>query len=281
MLIDWFTVGAQAINFFLLVGLLKRFLYQPILDAIDAREQHIAAALRDADSKQAQAQNQQDEFQQKNAALDQQRAALLKQASEDAAAERQRLCAAARKSAEALTAKHLQKLHEDANNLNQTISRLTQQEVFAIVRKTLADLANTSLEEQLSGLFKQRLRTLDKLAHDKLASALSSAAQPALVRTAISLSTEQCAGIQQTLNETFSADIPLQFETVPDIISGIELTINDCKVTWSIASYVAMMEKKVSELLEQQFKSSATPENTANPADTAASPVPLPPGALS
>ena len=43
MLIDGFTVGAQVLNFLILVWLMKRFLYQPILDAIDAREQRIAA----------------------------------------------------------------------------------------------------------------------------------------------------------------------------------------------------------------------------------------------
>jgi F-type H+-transporting ATPase subunit b len=31
MLIDWFTVGAQALNFLILVWLMKRFLYKPIL----------------------------------------------------------------------------------------------------------------------------------------------------------------------------------------------------------------------------------------------------------
>ena len=40
MLIDWFTVGAQAVNFLILVWLLQRFLYQPVLAAIDcAREE--------------------------------------------------------------------------------------------------------------------------------------------------------------------------------------------------------------------------------------------------
>ena len=47
MLIDWFTVGAQALNFAILVWLLKRFLYKPILNAIDARESRIAAQLAD------------------------------------------------------------------------------------------------------------------------------------------------------------------------------------------------------------------------------------------
>ena len=37
MLINWFTVIAQAINFLILVWLLKRFLYKPILHAIDER----------------------------------------------------------------------------------------------------------------------------------------------------------------------------------------------------------------------------------------------------
>ena len=45
MLIDWFTVSAQVVNFLILVWLLKRFLYRPILNAIDAREKRIAKEL--------------------------------------------------------------------------------------------------------------------------------------------------------------------------------------------------------------------------------------------
>ena len=43
MLIDWFTVGAQTLNFLILVWLMKRFLYKPVLDAIDAREEEYGA----------------------------------------------------------------------------------------------------------------------------------------------------------------------------------------------------------------------------------------------
>ena len=76
MLIDWFTVGAQGLNFIILVWLLKRFLYKPILNAVDAREKRIAAELADADAKKAEAQKERDEFQHKNEEFDQQRAAL-------------------------------------------------------------------------------------------------------------------------------------------------------------------------------------------------------------
>src|SRR5689334_11847594 len=105
MLIDWFTVGAQALNFIILVWLMRRFLYKPVLKAIDAREKKIAAELADAAAKEAEAQKQRDEFQQKNEELDQQRAALLKKATEEAGAERHRLFDEARKAADALSDK--------------------------------------------------------------------------------------------------------------------------------------------------------------------------------
>ena len=123
MLIDWFTVGAQALNFIILVWLLKRFLYKPILNAVDAREKRIAAELADADAKKAEAQKERDEFQRKNEEFDQQRAALLSKATEEAKAERQRLLDDARKAADALSAKRQEALRSEANNLNQAIRR--------------------------------------------------------------------------------------------------------------------------------------------------------------
>ena len=100
MLIDWFTVGAQALNFLILVWLMKRFLYQPILHAIDAREKRIAAKLGDAAKKEAEAKKERDTFLHKNDEFDQQRAALLTKATEEAKTERQRLFDEARKAAE-------------------------------------------------------------------------------------------------------------------------------------------------------------------------------------
>ena len=259
MLVDWFTVGAQALNFLILVWLMKRFLYKPILNAIDAREKRIAAELSDADLTKTEAEKERDEFQHKNEDFDQQRAALFSQATIDAKAERQRLIDEARKTADALCAKRREMLRNDAHNLNQVISRRTQQEVFAIVRKALSDLATTSLEERLSEIFTRRLRELDGQAKEGLALALKTMSEPAIVRSAFDLPAEQRAAIKNSLNETFSAEINVRFETVPDVISGIELSANGWKVAWSIADYVATLEKNVCELLEEQFKPEGQP----------------------
>ena len=260
MLIDWFTVGAQALNFLILVWLMKRFLYKPILNAIDAREEKIAAELADADAKKSEAQKERDEFQRKNTEFDQQRAALLTKATDDANTERARLLDEARKAADTLSAKRQESLIEDAHNLNQAISRRTQQEVFAITRKTLADLATVSLEERLGEVFTRRLREMNGDAKTKLGDALKTASDPALVRSAFDLPAEQRAAIQNALNETFAAQVRVRFETAPDLVSGIELATNGQKVAWSIADYLTSLEKGVGELLKEKDKSEAKPE---------------------
>ena len=260
MLIDWFTVGAQALNFIILVWLLKRFLYKPILNAVDAREKRIAAELANADAKKTEAQKERDEFQHKNEEFDQQRAALLSKAAEEAKVERQRLLDDARKAADALSAKRQEALRSDANTLNQAIRRRTQQEVFAIARKALTDLATASLEERMSEAFIHRLRTIDGKAKEGIAAALKTASEPVVGRSAFDLPEAQRTAIQKALNQTFSAEVHVRFETAPDLISGIELTTNGQKIAWSIADYLASLEKGVGELLKEKDKPEAKTE---------------------
>jgi F-type H+-transporting ATPase subunit b len=252
MLIDWFTVGAQALNFLILVWLMKRFLYQPILRAIDAREKRIAAELADADAKRAEARKERDEFQRKNEEFDRQRAALLSKATHEVQAERHRLLDEARQAADALSARRGEALKRDARALNQAISRRAQQEVFAIARKALTDLATANLEERLGDAFTRRLRELDGKARAGLAEAVNAASDPVLVRSAFDLPAEQRADIQNALNETLSAPVCLRFETAPDLIAGIELTANGQKLAWSIADYLASLQRGAEELLQER-----------------------------
>ncbi|MDB5862378.1 MAG: synthase subunit b [Betaproteobacteria bacterium] len=252
MLIDWFTVGAQALNFLLLVWLMKRFLYKPILQSIDEREKRIAGRLADADAKKVEAVKERDAFEHKNQALDQQRAALLNQATDDAKVERQRLLGQAQKDADALSARRQETLMHEAETLNQALVRRTRQEVFAITRKVLSDLATTSLEERLGEVFTRRLRDMDGPQKERLAEALRTASGPAILRSAFDLPAQQRATIQNALNETFSAEVRVQYETAPELVSGIELTANGQKIAWSISDYLESLEKGVAGLLIKQ-----------------------------
>ena len=251
MLFDWFTVAAQALNFLVLVWLMKRFLYKPVLSAIDAREKLIAAELADAAAKKAEAKKERDEFHHKNEEFDKQRATLLSKATEEAKDERQRLIEDARKAADALSAKRLEMLSGEARNLNEAIGSRTRHEVFAITRGALKDLAAVSLEERIAEVFTRRLREMDAHAKEGLGEAIKTSSEPALVRSAFELPPEQRSAIRNALNETFSADIHLRFETAPDLVSGIEVTTNGQKLAWSIADYLVSLEKSVDELVNK------------------------------
>ena len=261
MLIDWFTVAAQMLNFMILIWLMKRFLYKPILNAIDAREKKIAAQLADAEAKKAEARSERDEFQRKNEAFEEKRAVLLSQATDEAKAEGQRLMEEARKAADAMSAKRQETLRRDAHNLNQALMLRTGQEVFAIARRTLTDLAGASLEERMSEVFCRHIRELDSETKAHLAGPITTVAEPAKVRSAFELPEDQRRTIQQALNETFSADIRVRFEIEPELVSGIELVTGGQKVAWSIADYLTALEDGVKELLqEKRTTDNAVPE---------------------
>ena len=259
MLIDWFTVGAQAMNFLILVWLLQRFLYKPVLNAIAVREKRIAAELADAAAKQADASKERDAFQRKNEAFDAARTALLAKATDDANAERERLLDTAKQAADALSTQRGDALRNEATRLSQAVTRTTQDEVFAIARKALADLASVSLEAQMVDVFERRLRALDTEAKASIAAALSSGSTPALVRSAFDLPGEACAAIQHALNETFGKTVAVRFETAPELISGIEFSANGQKVAWSIGDYLTSLDAGVRALLDKRSQPAASP----------------------
>jgi F-type H+-transporting ATPase subunit b len=257
MLIDWFTVIAQAVNFLILVWLMKRFLYRPILNALDAREKRIASELADAAAKEAQALSEREEFKRKNDEFEQQRAALLNKVTDEAATERRRLFDQARNDADSLRAKLQDTLGSEYRNLHEELVHRTQAEVFAIARKTLADLAGASLEERMADVFVQHMRGSSSEEKGRLAAMFKSPFHAVHVRSAFELAPAQRTSIEAAVKETLAPTASVQFEVVPDLVSGIELVIQGQKVAWSISDYIKSLERDVNELLKVRQKTEA------------------------
>ncbi len=84
MLIDWFTVIAQIVNFLVLVGLLKYFLFDRITKAMDEREQTIASALEKADETRKLAREEAERYRRMNDELEEGRRRILEEARNEA-----------------------------------------------------------------------------------------------------------------------------------------------------------------------------------------------------
>jgi F-type H+-transporting ATPase subunit b len=102
---------------------------------------------------------------------------------------------------------------------------------------------------------------MDGKTKEGIAGTLKTTSEPAVVRSAFDLPAAQRAAIQKALNETFSAEVHIRFETAPELVSGIELTTNGEKIAWSIADYLRSLENGVGELLKEKDK----PEPKAAP----------------
>jgi len=258
MQINWFTIIAQVLNFLILVWLLKRFLYKPILKAIDEREGKIAAQIKDAEMQDTKAKKEQVEFRKKNESFDMEKKDLMDKAIAETNEERQKLIEDARDEATQLRSKLKRSLKEMQENLNHDIVQKTQQEVFAIARKTLSDLASLSLEEQATNIFIKRLNDLANKEKKQFVEAFKTSSNPILVQSAFDLPEKQQADIKSAVNEILETETHFQFKTTPELISGIELTSSGYKLAWSISEYINSLQKSIFETMKEDPK--AEPE---------------------
>jgi F-type H+-transporting ATPase subunit b len=252
MNIDWFTVAAQAINFVVLLWLMRRFLYKPILNAIDEREKRIADELENAETKQNSAQKQKEEFDRKSEALNRQSDTFLKNARGEGEAERVRLLKEAREEAEKLRAERREALVAEEKALRKAVGRKTQNEVLDTTRKVLADLAGASLEEQVVGVLIRRLRDLDDAKKESLSSALQTPSGTVTVRTAFEMTPELRTITEAPIMEIVGKESKIEYESAPDLISGIELVVDGQKVAWNVADYLSSIDQGLDDLLKGQ-----------------------------
>lgn len=250
MLFDAFTIGAQIVNFLILVVLLRRFLYRPIVKAIKEREQRIAAQIARAEETQRQAEQQAAQLRQETLALAARRAELMQQAQDEVEAWRQEQLLRARAQVDATAARWQHAIEQQQEAFLRDAGERITRETFRITRRALADLADASLEQQISQVFLARLRALNETHRAAFARAAQDAKQPLRVQSAFELPPSQREQIVQVVHETIRPDAPVKFEHAPELIAGIELRANDYRICWSFARYVDSLQKELGELVK-------------------------------
>lgn len=261
MLIDWFTVGAQAVNFVVLLWLMKRFLYKPILTAIDAREKRIADELADAAQQQAGAEILRLDLLAKTQAFEAGRESSLAQAITDAGVEHDRLATEARSAAEATRQNWQAQWQRDRAAQSDRLDRMVTDEVFAIARQALRDLSGAGLEERMAATLLTRLREMPPDATKLWLAALETAA-PAVVRSRYALEAPSRTLIQTAINDSCSLTVPLRFEPASDDVDGIEIIAAGQRIAWTITDYLHPLKGGVEALARE----STTPAGATKPA---------------
>lgn len=245
MSVNWFTVIAQIINFLILVWLLKRFLYQPVLDAIDAREQKISAQLNDAAKQKAEAQKAHEMLQHKNEMFEQERSAKIAAAQDQITAEKARLFAEAREQSNALRAKYDAALKQEEQDIMANLKRKIRDEVFAIAGQALTELADAGLEQRLVAVLIHKMQTLDDGNKEKLKNALSHKDQAVTIKSAFELPATARLELENAISAISGLQHDVQYQSAPELVSGIEIDAKNYQLSWNIEAYLESVKAGV------------------------------------
>lgn len=265
---DWFIIITLCISFIVVLWLLKRFLYQPIIDDLDVREQCLQQLLCVANNKINKAKALQQSCENEYQDFEQQRELLLEKSQEEAATVGKKLIQSAHEAADDMLRKRLGAIQHELQSLQQKILNQNITEVYAIAEKMLTDLMGVELHEAMLSRFTDRLKTLSEEQCDDLIIALKRSNNHAVIRSAHALSEQNKLQISRSLSTHLDnkhpIELKLSFILVPDLVSGLELSASGWKLSWSINQHLHTLQENVRYALQlMPLKITTKPYQTA------------------
>lgn len=220
---DPWTFALQAANFLVLIWLLHRFLYRPVLDVIAARQAAAAKLTADlaAQSKAAEALRR--DLDAQRAAIGQQRDAALAEARDDAAAERQALLAAARSDADAVRAASQTSFEQERAELVSSLGRDAARLAVSIVRRLLNEPPAAAVQDAMLQLVCDDIGRLPDDARQHIRERIAGDERAPDVVTAAPLDAKSQRSFSERLAKALGAPARPTFRVDPDLLAGVEV----------------------------------------------------------
>lgn len=240
MSIDWITVSAQIVNFLILVWLLKRFLYQPVINAMNKREQDIAKRRRQAVEREHKADKAATLYRNKSEELERDREEILAKVKTDAEQQKKTLLNAAREEVAATRRDWQLQANQEKQEFFDNLRKQSATAIQRIARKALRDLANADLERQLIDAFIERLRALG-------AAATGDTTEPVTIATTFALDAGVREQVSRAVREHLAVDVEVVYSESPALLCGIELTHAGRRLSWSLSDYMDKLTDRIEE----------------------------------
>ena len=244
MIIDWYTVGFQVINFLVLVFLLRRFLYGPIIEMMEAREMKIARREDVAAAKASEAEDEARAYQQKVAELNSRDEELLAEAKLGADNERRMLLEATRSEVDETRKRWHQEVYREQESFMLELRSRVGRQACLIARQCLQDLADIKLETMIWDVFLQKLGQLSPEEFTRLQEAFSREKQ-VLLSSSFKPAEERLQGVSAFLKEHYGQNVQLTHQVNSELICGVELEVGGYRVAWSVDEYLEGVEKEI------------------------------------
>lgn len=252
MLIDWFTVVAQIINFLVLILLLRRFLYRPIIRVMSEREASIAAQVAEADALKQMAIDEAETYRQQREEFQKRTEELLFETKAEAETWRKDFTSNARKEIDEARASWYKSIEAEKHEFIREVRQRIGRQVCTISRRALTDLADTQLEQRIIEVFIRRIQLLDEHKRLVLAESARRSGNKIILRSSFALTSVNRQNILTSIQGSILSDVDMEFEVLPDLLCGVEISIQDHKLAWTMDDYLFSLEEDLIEALGEK-----------------------------
>lgn len=223
MSFDWTTFSLEFINFLILLWILRRFLYRPVLEVIAARQQKIEAQLREAEATRAAALAAKTECEQQLLAWDEAKTQARLDLDKTLAAERERRLAALADEIAEARAKHAAQDQRERQEWAQRTEQRALELGSRFVTKLLERTASPPLEAELVALVLADLPALPSADVDRLRAAL---AEDGLdIVSAFPLTPAQRAALAEAFAQLAGRAVNPVFREEPGLLAGVRIHV--------------------------------------------------------
>lgn len=254
MQINWLTFGAQIVNFLLLTWLLGRFLYRPIVNAMQEREKKIAERMDQAEAARAEAEQEAQVFSRRTAELDHAREELLAKAGREIDQWKQEHQQLAREEIEESRREWFRGIQREREAFLRDLRRRAGEYVYQTARQVLEQLSVPELEQQIVESFLRQLAETPEGQSNVLAQAGDGRPEedrPVTIRSAFELSAAQRQQVEAAVHDWLGDGAAPVFEVDAAVICGIELRAGGYKLGWSVAATLDSLEEDFGRALDE------------------------------
>lgn len=261
MQIDWFTFSAQIINFLILLWLLKKFLYGPVLEVMKKREDEVSARLEEARIKLKEAEELGIEYQDKMEQLEERKEEWLEEAKQETESYKKELMHTARTAVERIESKWQESVESDRISFLESLERRAFLKIVDTVERIITELADGNLEEQALKIFLRKLKHMDPNEKERMAKTAIDGHVEFV--TAFEMDETDKKRVINTIHELFSRETGCLFKTDMDLGFGLELRTNGWKAGWNLQSYLDDLRSDLENSIDAEFGS----KSESNPAE--------------
>lgn len=251
MHIDWFVFFSQIVNLLILMFLLKKFLFGRIIGAMDAREAKIGAVFTEAEQSRQEAQAAAENHRKRLLELEAGYEQMLIKARQDAEAYQERLLGKAREEVDFLKARWMEALRSERANFLQELRRLAGNQIYAVSRRVLKDLAGLDLEERIVEVLMERIEAMDAEERNKFQQPAENGGS-VMISCAFEIPAATQARLNDLLHRFFPENIAIAYERSDDVLSGCELRSDGHKISWSAKDYLDSLEERFYSALYEE-----------------------------